>query len=100
MDRAQDKDLYTVSVAEVARKNFVAGFSRALGGFVVTLISWAVLYVIIVKLILPQITTELNQLQNIMQLFPKTSTGTTQGTTLQVPDSVMKQIEQLQNTKQ
>ncbi len=93
MDQKQEQTMYTVSTAMVARKNFVAGFTHSLGGFVVTLISWGFIYVIAVKLILPQLSGTIEQLSTVLKLLPKTSTTTTttKGTTIQVPDNLMKQ---------
>lgn len=88
--------MYEASVGEIARKNFIAGFSRSLGGFVVTLLSWGVIYLIIIKLILPQLTGTIDQLNSTLRLIPGSGSSTTKGTSLQVPDSIMKQIEQLQ----
>lgn len=92
----QEQSMYTVSASQVARRNFIAGFSRALGGFVVTLLSWGVIYLIVIRLIIPQLTGTIDQLNSTLKLLPGFGSSTTKGTMLQVPDNILKQIEQLQ----
>src|SRR5260221_14521221 len=99
MDEKQEKTMYSVSLTSVARKNFVAGFTHALGGFVVTLISWGVIYLILVKLILPQLGDTITQLQDTLKLIPKGSIqvpakGTTKGALL--PEDLLQQLQQAQ----
>lgn len=93
----QRKSIYDVSTAEILRKEFVAGFARGLGGFVMTLISWGVIYVLLIKLVLPQLQGTIQELNKTLKLIPGNgTTQTTKGTTIQVPDTLLKQFEQLQ----
>lgn len=99
MDQNTSKSLYDAKPHEIASKHFLAGFSQALGGFVVTILSWVVIYFVIVNLLLPEMTKTLSQLEGILKLLPKgaTTQTTTKETTIEVPDDLMKQIQQLQN---
>lgn len=100
MDENKGKSIYDISRKEIFGKQFVAGFAHGLGGFMVTLLSWAIIYLIIVYLLLPQLQGTINQLNDILKLIPKTG-GTTQsgkdgagGTQITIPENLLKQIQQ------
>lgn len=84
-------------MGEIARKNFVAGFSRSLGSFVVTLLSWTVIAVVILKVILPSLNPVIAQLSSLITAAGKlTAPSTTKGTggiPIQIPDNLLQQLQ-------
>ena len=93
----EDQSMYSHSASEIARKNFIAGFTHALGGFVVTLVSWAVLAFITVKFILPELNKTMEQFNTTMEQFNQLSGSTTKGTGAQKPENLIKELQKLQN---
>ncbi len=107
----QPKSLYDSSAAEIAYKNFLVGFMRGLGGFFITLLTWATLYYISVHYLLPQLTGVLNEAKTMIQsvervqngannlMVPRsTSTGTSESGSggIVIPPEMVKQFQQLQ----
>lgn len=96
MDEQQkNKSLYDSSKKEIFSKHFLAGFSQGLGGFVVTLMSWGVIYLIIVYLLLPQMQTTLSDLKDTLKLIPGSgqTDKTNEGTTIQIPEGLIRQMQ-------
>lgn len=96
MDEQKGKSIYEYSKREIFSKQFVAGFAHGLGGFVVTLVSWGIIYLILVKLLLPQLQGTIDQMNDILKLLPK-STGTSQSgseTQITIPENLLKQLQQ------
>lgn len=58
-----DRNLYTVSHWEIVSKNFLAGFSRALGGIIIYLIFFAIAGYIFSQYLLPQLEPLFSSLQ-------------------------------------
>lgn len=92
--------MYDASLGEIARKNFVAGFSHALGGFMVTVVTWLVIALIVIKFIFPYINSTFAQFNGLFDRLGKLQgIGTSQnskGPTIQIPDSILKQFETTQ----
>ncbi len=76
----RSKSLYDASVSEVAIKNFFAGFMHGLGGFFVTVLSWGVLYFLIIRVVVPQFSGLLNQAEGLMKSVEKIQGVTNGGT--------------------
>lgn len=109
---AESKSMYDASAGEVAFKNFLAGFMRGLGGFFITLLTWAALYFFSVKYLLPQLTGVLGEAKSMIQSVEKIQTGTTNlmapktqapgseaGTStggLMITPELIKQVQQMQ----
>lgn len=94
-DQKVTKSLYDSSRGEIFSKHFIAGFSHGLGGFVVTLISWGVIYLIVVKLLLPQLDDTIRQFNDTLKLiapFTSSSSQTKPGT-IQVPENLIKELQ-------
>lgn len=53
MKRMEEKELYKVSNWEVFQRNFLVGFSRALGGLVIQIVFFAIIYFSIVQFLWP-----------------------------------------------
>ncbi|PWU23332.1 hypothetical protein C5B42_03340 [Candidatus Cerribacteria bacterium 'Amazon FNV 2010 28 9'] len=87
------KTLYDSSVAEIARKHFVAGFSQALGGFFVTILTWIVILFITLRYILPGLQPTLNQFTSIFSSMEKVTGNTKGGQTLTIPNDLIQQFE-------
>lgn len=101
------KSIYDASTGEVAGKNFVAGLAHGLGGLIVTLISWVLLYVLFTNFILPQISGTLKQAESLMKMVEslnktqsqmETLTEPSSGGTRQiiVPENLIRQFQQTQ----
>lgn len=101
------KTIYDVSTGEVARKNFVAGFMHGLGGLIVTLISWVLLYILFTNFILPQISGTLKQAESLMKMVEslnstqnelKDTLEPSSGGTRQIilPENLIRQFQQSQ----
>lgn len=70
-----DRNLYTVSAGEIFWKNFLAGFSRALGGMIIYLILFALAAYFFSQYLLPQLDplfSSLKLLTNPQTLQPGT----------------------------
>ena len=71
---SKSKTLYDASTSEIILKNFLAGFSRTLGGLVLYFLFVFILGAFFVRFALPIITPFLNQLNTInssLQKIPK-----------------------------
>jgi hypothetical protein len=103
------KSLYDASLGDIAVKHFFAGFMQGLGGLVVTMISWVLIYVLIINIVLPQISGMLGQAEGLMKSLEKIqnpsgstnlmnpSTGTRSGQqegTVTIPAELLKQVQQ------
>jgi hypothetical protein len=75
-DRVGDiKTLYNVSGWSIFWRNFLAGFSRAIGGIFIYLIFAAVSYYVFINTVWPQIEPFVTSYQNLMNtLTPGTTT--------------------------
>ncbi len=98
MEQQTNKSLYDTGAGEIFSRHFLAGFAQNLGGFVVTLLSWVVIYFIVVKLVLPQVSGTIEQLNNTLKLIPKVGgttqpSGTNKGTTIQIPENLLQQLQ-------
>jgi len=101
------KSLYDATTGEIAGKNFVAGLMHGLGGLIVTLISWVLLYVLFTNFIFPQISGTLKQAESLMKMVESlnktqsqmnnltdpSSEGTRQ---IIVPENLIRQFQQSQ----
>ncbi len=102
MDEKKGKSLYDTGKLEIIGKEFLAGFARGLGGLVVTLISWVIIFFIIVKLLLPQLQGTIDQLNNTLKLIPGTGKTTQSGssttgkTVISVPENLLNELQQIQ----
>ncbi|MEP7166527.1 MAG: hypothetical protein ABI758_00935 [Candidatus Woesebacteria bacterium] len=82
------RSMYDAPLGEVAIKHFFAGMMQGLGGLVVTLISWVLIYVLVVNIVLPQISGMLTQAEGLMKSLEKIQgTGAPSSTNLMVPQS-------------
>lgn len=96
----QPKSLYDASVGEVAIKNFFAGFMHGLGGFFVTLLSWVVLYFLLIQVVMPQFQGMLTQAGDLLKSVEKLQNGTSNlmkpsgGSTITIPPELLKQFQQ------
>lgn len=105
----QPKSMYDASLGEIAVKHFFAGMMQGLGGLVVTLISWVLIYVLIINIVLPQVSGMLGQAEGLIKSVEKLN-GANQdlmrggssgsGTSIQVPPGLLEQLQQLQKTQQ
>ena len=69
-----NKTLYDASYPEIFWKNFLAGFSRTLGGLVLYLIFIVTIGTVVLQFVMPLITPALNQLNTIngsLQKIPR-----------------------------
>lgn len=74
VDSAQKKkDIYTSSAGEIFSKNFLAGFSRALGGIVVYLIFLGIVLFIMSRTLLPQLMPLISTLQDSLNMLQNPS---------------------------
>lgn len=104
------KSLYDSSIGDIALKNFFAGFMHGLGGFFVTLLTWFVLYVLIMRFALPQLSGVLSQAEAMIRTLEKIQSGVG-GTTdlmaptpggkqgITIPPELIKQFQELQKTQ-
>lgn len=103
------KSLYDSSVGDIAVKHFFAGFMHGLGGLVVTMISWVLIYILVINIVLPQISGMLTQAEGLMKSLEKIqspagstnlmnpSTGSktgTQGGNITIPAELLQQVQQ------
>ncbi len=98
MDQKQSKSLYDSSSREIFGKHFLAGFAQGLGGFVVTLVSWAAIYLLIVFVLLPQLQGTIEQLNSTLKLIPGSGNQTqeTKQGSIQIPEGLLRQLQQSQ----
>lgn len=81
------KSLYDATTGEIARKNFVAGMMHGLGGLIVTVLSWILLYFLFTNFILPQISGTLKQAESLMKMVESLNKTQSQMDTLTEPSS-------------
>ncbi len=79
--------MYDASLSDVAVRHFFAGFMQGLGGLVVTLISWVLIYILVINIVLPQISGMLTQAEGLMKSLEKIqgTTGSQSGSTNLLP---------------
>lgn len=100
----QPKSLYDASLGEVALKHFFAGFMQGLGGLAVTIITWGLLYVLIVQFMLPQLQGMItqaegliNSVQKMNQALPSIPSGdASAGGQIVIPENLLQQFQQMQ----
>jgi hypothetical protein len=81
------KSIYDASAGEIAYKNFLVGFSRGLGGFFITILTWVALYYFTIHYVLPQLTGILGEAKGMIQSVEKLQNGTTN---LMLPSNIQK----------
>lgn len=110
----QPKSLYDSSAWEISYKNFLAGFMRGLGGFLITLVTWGSLYYISVTYLVPQLSGFISEAKGMIQsaeklqqsatnlmaprsqsATPGSEAGTPTGSLMVTPE-LIKQVQQLQ----
>ena len=67
----KDTSLYQVSSSQIFFKNFLVGFSRALGGLFIQLIGLAIFYYLFVRFALPTLSPMMDQLQTTVNQLQK-----------------------------
>ncbi len=107
----QPKSMYDASVGEIATKHFFAGMMQGLGGLVVTMISWVLIYILLINIVLPQISGMLTQAESLIKsvekvqggatnlMNPTSGSSSTGGQTITIPPGLLEQFEQMQKTR-
>lgn len=104
----QPKSLYDASIKEVAMKNFLAGFMHGLGGLLVTLFSWFLLYLLITRLVLPQLVSVLGQAEGLMKsveqlnsvIQPRGDNPSGTQDQVELQQNLLRQLQQFQQPRQ
>lgn len=94
MDTQQtSKSLYDAGIGEIAAKEFVAGFMRGLGSFVMTILTWVIMYFLVMRFVFPQLSGYLTQAQSMiesLQSVQKGAAGMQQN--LSLPETLLQQL--------
>jgi len=64
---SNNRTIYDASSGEIFWKNFLAGFSRGLGGFISFIILWLIIFVIFSNFVLPKIMPSITKYTNIFE---------------------------------
>lgn len=75
MEDKEQKGIYQTGAGEIFWKNFLAGFSRALGGIVIYLVFLAVLSLIFLNFALPKIMPMISSYTNLLNSVSNTKPG-------------------------
>ncbi|HSW90280.1 MAG TPA: hypothetical protein VLH19_05445 [Patescibacteria group bacterium] len=98
-DKASIKTIYDTPASTIFKKQFIAGFAHGLGGFVITLVTWVLIYVLTIMVIIPQLQSLLAQInvttQNLQKVNPLNNSGSN-GNQIQLPSGIMQQLQNLQ----
>ncbi len=73
MDDKEQQGIYSAGASEIFWKNFLAGFSRGLGGLFVYLLFLIVLGVIFINFTLPKLMPMITSYSNLLKTFESVS---------------------------